>query len=103
MPFPSPIETSNAAEVKASSVFWREVKFQLASSFALDLRKDYFSLFFSFHFSIGIEPHLTLYVLLIQTDRQLMYAMREIASAPAGLNDPELHAPLFLNVSIFKR
>ncbi|CAL9779438.1 unnamed protein product [Musa acuminata subsp. burmannicoides] len=61
VPFPSPIETSNAAEVKASSVFWRE------------------------------------------TDRQLMYAKREIASAPAGLNDPDLHAPLFLNVSIFKR
>lgn len=55
MPFPSPIETSNAAEARASSVFWREVKFQLASSFALDLRKDYFSLFFSFHFSIGIN------------------------------------------------
>ncbi|KAG6511591.1 hypothetical protein ZIOFF_029664 [Zingiber officinale] len=37
------------------------------------------------------------------TDRQLVYAKKEIANAPPVFNDPDLHAPLFLNVSMFKR
>ncbi|RZS17549.1 hypothetical protein BHM03_00049703 [Ensete ventricosum] len=60
-------------------------------------------LFLIFILMLELSPFLTLHDLLIQTDRQLMYAKREIASAPAGLNDPDLHSPLFLNVSIFKR
>ncbi|RWW83891.1 hypothetical protein BHE74_00007579 [Ensete ventricosum] len=70
----------------------------------LDEYADYFSpLFLIFILMLELSPFLTLHDLLIQTDRQLMYAKREIASAPAGLNDPDLHSPLFLNVSIFKR
>ncbi|XP_072964879.1 probable glycosyltransferase At5g03795 [Typha angustifolia] len=36
-------------------------------------------------------------------DQELMYAKREIESAPAVFGDPDLHAPLFRNVSVFKR
>ncbi|WOL03850.1 putative glycosyltransferase isoform X1 [Canna indica] len=40
---------------------------------------------------------------LRETDIQLWQAKREIAVAPLVLNDSDLYAPLFLNVSVFKR
>ncbi|TVU22271.1 hypothetical protein EJB05_31955, partial [Eragrostis curvula] len=36
-------------------------------------------------------------------DEELIYAKKEIANAPLVTDDPDLYAPLFLNVSIFKR
>ncbi|KAF6175435.1 hypothetical protein GIB67_036526 [Kingdonia uniflora] len=36
-------------------------------------------------------------------DKALLYAKKEIESAPIVTDDPNLHAPLFRNVSIFKR
>ncbi|KAJ1282916.1 hypothetical protein BS78_03G088000 [Paspalum vaginatum] len=36
-------------------------------------------------------------------DEELIYAKKEINSAPLALDDPDLYAPLFRNVSIFKR
>lgn len=41
--------------------------------------------------------------MLIQTDLQLIHAKKEIAGAPVVSHDPDLYAPLFLNVSVFKR
>ncbi|ONK66290.1 uncharacterized protein A4U43_C06F6170 [Asparagus officinalis] len=40
---------------------------------------------------------------LRETDRQLIYAKEEIGHAPTISNDPDLYAPLFRNVSVFKR
>ncbi|WOK93494.1 putative glycosyltransferase isoform X1 [Canna indica] len=40
---------------------------------------------------------------LTSTDQQLVYAKGEISRAPIVFDDPELYAPLFLNVSVFKR
>nr|ABF70140.1 exostosin family protein [Musa balbisiana] len=37
------------------------------------------------------------------TDLQLIHAKKEIAGAPVVSHDPDLYAPLFLNVSVFKR
>ncbi|URD85965.1 hypothetical protein MUK42_27422 [Musa troglodytarum] len=39
----------------------------------------------------------------MQTDLQLIHAKKAIAGAPVVLHDPDLYAPLFLNVSVFKR
>ncbi|RRT71603.1 hypothetical protein B296_00010007 [Ensete ventricosum] len=39
----------------------------------------------------------------MQTDLQLIHAKKEIAGAPVVSHDPDLYAPLFLNVSVFKR
>uniref|UniRef100_A0A0E0JD60 Exostosin GT47 domain-containing protein n=2 Tax=Oryza punctata TaxID=4537 RepID=A0A0E0JD60_ORYPU len=36
-------------------------------------------------------------------DEELIYAKKEITIAPLVSNDPDLHAPLFRNVSIFRR
>ncbi|GJN37720.1 hypothetical protein PR202_gb26701 [Eleusine coracana subsp. coracana] len=36
-------------------------------------------------------------------DEELIYAKKEIANAPLVTDDPDLYAPLFRNVSIFKR
>ncbi|KAL6006126.1 hypothetical protein ACLOJK_040172 [Asimina triloba] len=36
-------------------------------------------------------------------DQELLYAKKEIQNAPILKNDPELHAPVFRNVSMFKR
>lgn len=36
-------------------------------------------------------------------DEQLRYAKKEIENAPLVVDDPELFAPLFRNVSVFKR
>ncbi|XP_014753917.1 probable glycosyltransferase At5g03795 isoform X3 [Brachypodium distachyon] len=36
-------------------------------------------------------------------DEELLYAKKEIVNAPLVTDDPDLYAPLFLNVSIFKR
>ncbi|WVZ71917.1 hypothetical protein U9M48_020446 [Paspalum notatum var. saurae] len=36
-------------------------------------------------------------------DEELIYAKKEINNAPMALHDPDLYAPLFRNVSIFKR
>nr|XP_010924229.1 probable glycosyltransferase At5g03795 [Elaeis guineensis] len=44
------------------------------------------------------EPYL-----LMSPDEQLRYAKREIENAPLVVDDPELFAPLFRNVSVFKR
>ncbi|URD85968.1 hypothetical protein MUK42_27422 [Musa troglodytarum] len=41
--------------------------------------------------------------MLMQTDLQLIHAKKAIAGAPVVLHDPDLYAPLFLNVSVFKR
>ncbi|XP_064994763.1 probable glycosyltransferase At5g25310 [Musa acuminata AAA Group] len=37
------------------------------------------------------------------TDLQLIHAKKEIAGAPVVLHDPDLYAPLFRNVSVFKK
>ncbi|KAG1366295.1 putative glycosyltransferase [Cocos nucifera] len=42
-------------------------------------------------------------VWLMSPDQQLIYAKREIDHAPLVLDDPDLYAPLFRNVSVFKR
>ncbi|KAH7658718.1 Xylogalacturonan beta-1,3-xylosyltransferase protein [Dioscorea alata] len=42
-------------------------------------------------------------VQLMAKDRQLIYAKREIDRAPLVSDDPELYAPLFRNLSVFKR
>ncbi|XP_072966754.1 uncharacterized protein [Typha angustifolia] len=36
-------------------------------------------------------------------DEALTYAKKEIENAPLVVDDPDLHAPLFRNVSVFKR
>jgi hypothetical protein len=36
-------------------------------------------------------------------DEELIYAKKEITNAPLTSDDPDLYAPLFRNVSIFKR
>ncbi|CAL4977316.1 unnamed protein product [Urochloa decumbens] len=36
-------------------------------------------------------------------DEELIYAKKEIMNAPLTLDDPDLYAPLFRNVSVFKR
>ncbi|KAF0898947.1 hypothetical protein E2562_012648 [Oryza meyeriana var. granulata] len=36
-------------------------------------------------------------------DEELIYAKKEIANAPLVSNDPDLHAPLFRNVSVFRK
>ncbi|KAJ4956509.1 hypothetical protein NE237_013292 [Protea cynaroides] len=43
------------------------------------------------------------YVWSLPPDEALMYAIKEIKRAPIVTDDPDLHAPLFRNVSIFKR
>ena len=40
---------------------------------------------------------------LLSPDEALVYAKKEIGSAPLVSDDPDLHAPLFRNVSVFKR
>ncbi|XP_039142617.1 probable glycosyltransferase At5g03795 [Dioscorea cayenensis subsp. rotundata] len=42
-------------------------------------------------------------VQLLTKDRELIYAKREIGRAPLVSDDPELYAPLFRNLSVFKR
>lgn len=57
-------------------------------------------------FSGGAEfslPHPEVSLSLTPRDWELLYAKREIDRAPILVNDPELYAPLFRNVSIFKR
>ncbi|XP_020593408.1 uncharacterized protein LOC110033696 [Phalaenopsis equestris] len=39
----------------------------------------------------------------LRPDEALIYAKKEIEDAPLVTNDPDLYAPLFLNVSVFKR
>lgn len=39
----------------------------------------------------------------LSPDEALIYAKKEIEKAPLVTDDPDLHAPLFLNVSIFRR
>ncbi|XXG43056.1 hypothetical protein AAC387_Pa01g3180 [Persea americana] len=41
--------------------------------------------------------------LSLSPDQELLYAKKEIESAPIVTNDPDLHAPIFRNVSAFKR
>lgn len=33
----------------------------------------------------------------------LVYAKKEMENAQAGIDDPDLYAPLFRNISVFKR
>ncbi|XP_064993131.1 probable glycosyltransferase At5g03795 isoform X1 [Musa acuminata AAA Group] len=50
---------------------------------------------------LPLQPLVT--VPLTLTDQQLIYAKGEIDHAPFVYDDPELYAPLFQNVSVFKR
>lgn len=57
---------------------------------------------------LGVPPlerqnELKMPIPLTFTDQQLIYAKREISRAPVVYDDPDLFAPLFLNVSVFKR
>ncbi|KAJ6796681.1 putative glycosyltransferase [Iris pallida] len=40
---------------------------------------------------------------LLPPDEALMYAKREIENAPLVIDDPDLYAPIYRNVSVFKR
>ncbi|URD85964.1 hypothetical protein MUK42_27422 [Musa troglodytarum] len=56
---------------------------------------DAFCLYYS---AVGMESEIE-----SLTDLQLIHAKKAIAGAPVVLHDPDLYAPLFLNVSVFKR
>ncbi|KAJ4951963.1 hypothetical protein NE237_028795 [Protea cynaroides] len=43
------------------------------------------------------------YIWSLLPDEALLYAKKEIKHAPIAIDDPDLYAPLFRNVSIFKR
>lgn len=36
-------------------------------------------------------------------DQEILSTKKQIENAPVGRNDPELYAPIFRNVSVFKR
>ncbi|XP_020594127.1 LOW QUALITY PROTEIN: probable glycosyltransferase At5g03795 [Phalaenopsis equestris] len=50
---------------------------------------------------LNLKPQAS--VVLTKVDEELIYAKKEIERAPIAFNDPELYAPLFHNVSVFKR
>lgn len=43
------------------------------------------------------------YIESLSPDEGLAYAKKEIEKAPLVVDDPDLYAPLFRNVSVFKR
>ncbi|XP_044971770.1 probable glycosyltransferase At3g07620 [Hordeum vulgare subsp. vulgare] len=57
------------------------------------------------HKSRNAEPHPKPQIPLWSTaaDEELIYAKKEIANAPLVFGDPDLYAPLYRNVSVFKR
>ncbi|KAG6490588.1 hypothetical protein ZIOFF_051888 [Zingiber officinale] len=52
---------------------------------------------------LSLQNELRMPMPLTSTDQQLIYAKGEISRAPVIYDDSDLFAPLFLNVSVFKR
>lgn len=52
---------------------------------------------------LSLQNELRMPMPLTFTDQQLIYAKGEISRAPVNYDDTDLFAPLFLNVSVFKR
>ncbi|CAK9173265.1 unnamed protein product [Ilex paraguariensis] len=50
-----------------------------------------------------VPHHLQRYIWSLRPDEALAYAKKEIENAPIATDDPDLYAPLFRNVSAFKR
>ncbi|XP_020251612.1 probable glycosyltransferase At5g03795 [Asparagus officinalis] len=53
--------------------------------------------------STGTSSKSEEHISLTEADRQLMYAKKEISHAPMVSDDSDLYAPLFRNISVFKR
>ncbi|VFQ64723.1 unnamed protein product [Cuscuta campestris] len=51
----------------------------------------------------NMSDHMLRYITLLTPDEELAYAKKELQNAPLVTDDPDLYAPLFRNVSTFKR
>lgn len=84
---------STDANLPSLSVDTHPSQLESSKSGTLELREPPFSL----------QNELRMPMPLTFTDQQLIYAKGEISRAPVIYDDPNLFAPLFLNVSVFKR